>query len=540
MLRSPDDPAAKHIRARPINTQTSSEDSFKQAQGWLGECLNSHDDCRLGADDTNFKPTRVIEIVESDPSWHVRLFRPSTAIDYVALSYCWGGPQTMLTTKTEKDWENSLPWAELSQTIKDSILVTSKLGYKYIWIDALCIMQDDTKDKMGEIAKMAQVYGSAIWTLAASKASAATEGFLEDRKVTEYPDHVFRLRVRCEDGQMGSAILFRPTTSNPLFSEPLNGRGWTLQERYLSSRILEYKRLQLKWTCTTVFLNPEKVSEYLDGWFDDVEDTVALADPDDDAPAIWRKMVYAYTLRSLTVNTDRILAISGVAEVLGRSIEGGYWAGLWESDLPLGLMWKSTPADVEYSKTNSGTLRSRPEEYQGPSWSWVSINSIANYAQYSTSEVTFSLQILGCDFELVDARAVYGSVKTAQLHVRGRIRPGVLHFSHNVASVNKSWWTLDADLEEGRAYATGDALEREFVTSPPSGIHVALLEVIRRSDMINEKAGDIISEGLILRKIGTQRYARLGTFSFYKDVDAEARSDQHSWFKAYEEDLFLE
>jgi len=111
------------------------------ARKWLKDCLDSHEACQQDLWDSNFRPTRVVEILEKHPLWHVRLIQPTTQIDYIALSYCWGGPQVMLTTKTEELWKTSLPWAELSQTIKDAVYVCTELGFKYLWVDALCIVK---------------------------------------------------------------------------------------------------------------------------------------------------------------------------------------------------------------------------------------------------------------------------------------------------------------------------------------------------------------------------------------------------------------
>jgi hypothetical protein len=442
----------------------------------------------------------------------------------VALSYCWGGPQTMLTTKTEQAWNISLPWDELSQTVKDTIYVSVKLGFKYLWVDALCILQDDLTDKMGEIAAMTHVYGAATLTVAASSASTANEGFLLDKKFTEFPEHVFELPIRCPDGQLGTVIMFRPPPSTHLSAEPLDSRGWTLQERHLSNRFLDFKKLQLRWSCNTFLLNQEQ--GYIDGWDkDDIVDAIAQIDAVYDATATWMRMIYGYTLRNLTVPTDRILAISGIADVLGQWIEGEYWAGLWESNLPICLLWQAATPESE-----STSLPARPVEYQGPSWSWVSVNAMVHYNPLTANTFDTCIQVLGCEIELVDKRAKYGAVKAAQLRLRGRVRRGVLHYSPETTSLYERRWTLDAGLTEGHAYARGDALEPEFALESSSSIQVYLLEVIRRVRMLNDMVGDAISEGLILRQLPSQQYSRLGTFAFYTDAKPSLKEPQSIWF----------
>ena len=85
---------------------------------------------------------------------------------YTALSYCWGGEQpTKCSTLNEQNWvQLGIPWEELPTLIQDAILVTHVLGIDYLWIDALCILQVDELDKLAQIAKMAQIYNSAVVT----------------------------------------------------------------------------------------------------------------------------------------------------------------------------------------------------------------------------------------------------------------------------------------------------------------------------------------------------------------------------------------
>jgi hypothetical protein len=438
----------------------------------------------------------------------------------------------MLTTTTEQAWNTSLPWDALSQTIQDSIYVSAKLGFRYLWIDALCIVQDDLTDKMGEIAAMTHVYGAAALTIAASSASTAKEGFLQNKKFTDFPNQVFALAIRCPDGQVGSVTMFRPPPNTHLSAEPLDGRGWTLQERHLSNRFLDFKTLQLRWSCNTMLLKEEQ--GYVDGWDnEDIADAIAQVDAVYDAMGTWMRMIYGYTLRNLTVATDRILAISGIADVLGQWIEGEYWAGLWESNLPLCLMWQSTP-----SGTESTALSPRPTGYQGPSWSWVSVNTIVHYEPLPAIFET-CVEALGCDIELVAKSAKYGAVKKAQLCLRGRTRRAVLRYCPEVVSQYERKFKLDAGLLEGNAYARGDALELEFASHSSLAIKVLLLEVVRKVRMLNSAkgGGEAISEGLILRQLPSQQYSRVGTFAFYTDAKPGQEVAQNIWFNETDEEV---
>jgi hypothetical protein len=105
-----------------------------------------------------------------------------------------GSNQVTKSTKhTIKDWGISLPFEILPKTLQDAIIVTSKLNIHYLWVDALCIIQDDTEDMAREISQMAQIYNSAMITIAASRAKTVDEGFLQVRDAGDPPHLIFEL-----------------------------------------------------------------------------------------------------------------------------------------------------------------------------------------------------------------------------------------------------------------------------------------------------------------------------------------------------------
>ena len=100
-------------------------------------------------------------------------------LPYAALSYCWGGEQSFkLTHDRVTGWRSSIPYEELPQTLKDAFIVCLKLGIGCLWVDALCILQDDVRDKTVQIANMPAIYRNSAVTITAASASAASQGFL--------------------------------------------------------------------------------------------------------------------------------------------------------------------------------------------------------------------------------------------------------------------------------------------------------------------------------------------------------------------------
>lgn len=104
---------------------------------------------------------------------------------YVALSYCWGteAQKVMNLEETRRRLFTGIRTEALDCSIRDAILVTRELSFKYMWIDALCIPQDDNETKAKEISRMAQIYGCLTLTIYASRALSVQEGFLTERKL---------------------------------------------------------------------------------------------------------------------------------------------------------------------------------------------------------------------------------------------------------------------------------------------------------------------------------------------------------------------
>jgi hypothetical protein len=124
---------------------------------------------------------------------------------YAALSYCWGGPQTVTSTMaTIQDRTQGVTMQSFPQTIQDAIYVTQNLGLRHIWIDALCILQDSPEDKAHELGQMARIYANSYVTIAATSARSVSEVFLQTREPRAQDPKWFPLPFTCPNGQMGT------------------------------------------------------------------------------------------------------------------------------------------------------------------------------------------------------------------------------------------------------------------------------------------------------------------------------------------------
>lgn len=364
-----DDPTSQHVQTRPVNLQVGSEQAFREAQEWLNACL-SHEFCLRHPGAHATLPRRIINVQEVP-----RLIDHSGSLvkpqgRYAALSYCWGGDQTIKCTSTTiTDLCPSLS-TELPQTLLDAIRVTRKLGLQYLWIDALCIIQDDLADKGEEIGNMQALYYNATVTIVAANAPRCIDGFLLDRQLPEeLAQNSVQLSMSCADGQNGTVSVSPITKAD---KEPIDVRAWTIQEALLSPRRLIYGSRQMWWVCPTKveWDGPEQVIgadhpdqaclpyEILDdnigrnsGRYNLTAERVAQR---------WGELVEQSTARDLTYAEDRLLVMDRFSRLLNTQ----YLAGLWRNNLINDMLWHCN----DRASSAAETIRFPPSHT--PSWSW--------------------------------------------------------------------------------------------------------------------------------------------------------------------------
>lgn len=213
-----------------------------------------HEDCVTAR--PLFMPTRLLRLERADNGGQIYIRLETTARSeigrdeanaglYSTLSYCWGGEQNLqLNTNSEETLTRGILVSSLPKTLLDAALVTWNLGLRSLWIDCLCIRQDDPEEKALEIARMPAIYGNYFITISAARASHSREGFLHQLSLPSLAVTGFKLPFACPDGRLGSIIL-----SRNVMNMPINSRAWTLQEYLLAPRVLQFTDFQLHWTC---------------------------------------------------------------------------------------------------------------------------------------------------------------------------------------------------------------------------------------------------------------------------------------------------
>ncbi|CAG9998251.1 unnamed protein product [Clonostachys byssicola] len=424
-----------NLLARSVYRDSGSDECLRLTVELLGNCLNTHGSCCANYPVLSQLPTRVIDTAGANP----RLIDSGGRKDkFAALSYCWGGDGNFkLTRATEQSFRDGRPLSEFPATLRDAITISKALDIRFIWIDALCIIQDCDQDWAHEASRMREVYRGAVVTIAAACASKASEGIFREREQSDQP----RCWLDWIDGAPSTSKVFlRPGSElwdERMHQSVLNTRGWVLQETLLAPRTLWFGHQQLCFECprgsideggrflrvTEMYRSKEYMQtlrmRILPTWkrrllpllrhlnlpttsmflWPSLTDIIKARDwetirhraiparpltlqgvfrhPGDPAMLshfdYWVHIIGNYSSRNLTKPTDVLPALSGIASEFHRATGDTYVAGLWKMDIIRGLGWTRGGLRRKAAGGWTEPEPTLPEHYLGPSWSWMSI-----------------------------------------------------------------------------------------------------------------------------------------------------------------------
>ncbi|KAL2813374.1 heterokaryon incompatibility protein-domain-containing protein [Aspergillus granulosus] len=344
---------------------------LQQARAWLSECADYHGLCEGGTHD--WLPTRLIYVGDDETS--PRLCLPGEvpmSSHYVALSHCWGaGPSLKLRRSNLDTLRVTLPMSEIPKSFMDALMITRGLGYKFLWIDSLCIIQDNEYDWAEECSRMRLVYENAVCTISALDSRNSRGGCFGDRD----PRYLQPPTVQTYWTNRANGLFW---CANPqhlwgraVSESALYRRGWVLQEQVLSRRILHFSKHMVFWECRSKRaseVEPDGL-QTLQSPTPSISQMVASSK---DGYDLWRTLVIKYSKAQLTYGRDKLVAISGIARMIhGILAQTGsspvsYHAGLWSPNLASQLLW-DIPAEARPPPT-------QPKRYRAPTWSWASID----------------------------------------------------------------------------------------------------------------------------------------------------------------------
>lgn len=383
------------LEAPRLGRSTNCESGWNTVSQWTKECCSSHPAC-VEPHHRKWAPTRLIDIRDYDQG-HVRVVRSSTVPDlpeepYVALSHCWGlQPFPVLHERNKAQFEDGLPASLLAPNFQDAIFAARKLGFRYIWIDSLCIIQGSIEDWRHEAPLMNKVYRNALLTLSAMDSPDAYGGLFRGRDPDAVSPHPFGVLVEGR-GLVEGLLVRADLWESNVRQAPLSQRAWAVQERILAPRSLYFCRDQLFWECRElraceVFpgglplhfvgeseaLPPkafERAVRQEGGERPRSADGALIRPPPAASPyEVWNDILALYVRCALTRSEDKLVALSGVAKDFGRAVGDEYVAGLWRRNLINSLLWR---VDAPFGEPPMPS--SRPRRYRAPTWSWAVSN----------------------------------------------------------------------------------------------------------------------------------------------------------------------
>ncbi|KAF2183605.1 HET-domain-containing protein, partial [Zopfia rhizophila CBS 207.26] len=335
---------------------------FKLLRGWMQFCDQHHEGWGCPRKHNAVLPTRVVDVGDEKNSLHLRLYRPEKPeeAEYIALSHCWGKlakkdkDKFCTTPENVSERHQRFSMDVLPQTFKDAVKVTRELGKRFLWIDSLCIIQDDPKDWDDESKRMEAVFANAYCTIAASSAADSTVGFLKRLQSNAEPIDDFHHDVE---------------------ESVLSKRGWVLQERALSRRTIHFTETQSYWECgdgvRCESLTHMRNSKSL--FLSDLKFPETLKKRSGPAKIrLFQSLFKRYSRLGLTKSTDRSVAISGLEKRLADTFGKPGRHGVFESYLHRSLLWERSE-DTRMKRILYATDR------RVPSWSWMAYEGPIEY-----------------------------------------------------------------------------------------------------------------------------------------------------------------
>jgi hypothetical protein len=470
-----------------------------------------------------------------------------SAVPYVTLSHCWGSANIIRLEKANfESMGAGIDLQSLPKTFRDAILITRKFSFEYIWIDCLCIIQDSKEDWLHEAALMGEVYKNSRLNIAATGALDSNGGCFFDRKAALIRPTRVELDWAGKDGFSKREYFLidsQPSLKSRLENARLNCRAWVLQERMLAPRVLHFARQQLFWECREL----EACESYPSGlpknrkgysshpkstmFEDDLKNstrTISDASNSPKKPSAfehWAWIVEAYTRAELTVISDRLIALAGIAAQMQRVFNDDYLAGLWRRSFHHELLW-----------IVKGVQSFRPDVYRAPSWSWISVEGAISYErclQATEYEIVIYMAAV------VDAQARAGSDNSSEIisgfvTICGKVglttwkQGRALYSSGTVIQLTDiREWKKESELEpldaDAAVYRASSVKFDVFNESTPPPLNLFCVPIVAIDEYFRRAQDWQIIYGLLLTQSQDgETFQRVGQFSISEEKGSQA------------------
>lgn len=549
-------------RGLPISENPLQDFGLCSAQSMISNCLSSHSICKSRHSGPTTLPRRILDLFAED-SMSVRLHeseyleaeRRHEYGEYVALCHVWGLADNLpkLTTTTLQEYKKTIAWSTFPIALQEAILLTRAMKIRWLWIDSLCLMQDETQEKLEESLQMDDIFGNAFLTIAATSAiESSTHPLFSVKKqpfkiqtqdnqglpikiyVREQPSHYSFKALSDEGADMNDLEVPFNMSKESNLDTPLLTRAWPYTERLLSCRVLHFTKSEMVFECweghqcecgridNTIYdsratdrikqefgrllaktssllaiKRPGNGSAKVDNITSQLASTDLTGCPQilsklrEEALLKWSYIVTEYTARKITYDNDRLIAIASVARALSPAIQSGYIAGQWTCST-LSLLW--------YPDDSTQCHRTKVPNGQVPSWSWASIEGSSIFTE-TTSAMDLACRVSfgpkgkrACAWSPIMGEPMHLSAAMAAEVTFGitSTSPWAYHLSKNNVSVD---FTPDVVPLQGE-----DAIQ------DCETLVCVLVSMTFRTTIV----------GLVLRASGSNIYRRVGLFECFK------------------------
>lgn len=535
------DPLESVVAGRPVEENSGSPTALGRARTWLQEC-DKHATCDTG--DT-LLPSRIIDVGVED-SQTLRLWEPvpkGTLGKYATLSYCWEPAREFTKIQVSlEERKRGLAIEGMPKTYQDTIRVIRALGFRYLWVDSLCICSDEGANWERQSAKVTSIYSNAYLNVAASRAKDVAEGLFNPTSNRTYVEMDYS-----RNGIHGRALTFSLPLREELIKydyiqlphEPLSKEAWGLQERVLSRRVLLYGTSQVFYECNEGYRGEDGLTLSTRHMcaHKSLEDEDLPVSSVSFFPGVtlktgpkrriikgWYSLVALYGPKELACASDKLPAIAGLARLYSEKIGEHYLAGLWRGHLIDGMLWQ-------------GLRFRRVPQYRAPSWSWASGDGTPGMGlDMDYEEIA---EVLDANVTL-KGEDPFGEVTGGWIKLRAPLEqlhlvlddwdPKARTSGHSLPKVctangNPKGTIASFDF----AYRDHDAAEEaEKLVKSLEGVDIFALVLVKYLPWHAAGAtGDGNYRSLIVRKVhGTENYQRLGWLSCPKEDLGKRPEDQ--------------
>jgi hypothetical protein len=504
-------------------------ESLLAAQEWMSSCLDKHEQCQKHTQ-PHIYPTRLLKL----ESHNIRLVHPQDdqiSGPYAALSYCWGpNPNFIrLTADNLQEFRVEIPYTTLPIAFQEAIHVIKELGIRYLWIDALCIIQSgfgSSEDWQFESGRMQEVYSNCIINLSLAQAAHPDQsclgGYTLDSTLPFEIDVVDKAHHHGSTETHKYTVLSRDYFTDALSNQPIGSRAWVMQERLLATRVLSIGHGELFWDCQQVPHASESLpsgfSLCSDLYKDDVSAHVDLPIPSlpqssnsNGLEETWYKILTEYTARELKYpEADKLVALAAIATRMGYVMNDAYLGGHFHRTLPQSLNWMALREVIPELRAEQRAPKRLPRgsgQMVGgtwivtPSWSWASMDGRLNMQGTHGRHMTFVAVMGAYDFSPV-----------VQTEPEERVENRLLLTIRAWCRVIE-WRTVEPEIDYGLRILLWDMdfVMDDMQNLPDDGTQ-CLLAALGTNDS-GEHTFKI--EGLLLREIdfdGNRVYERMGHF----------------------------